>query len=66
MKKSLSKYLFIAGVLVFIISYLLPVDFFVEFINLIPTGLTSLSILRVIGIIGLVFAVKEKSVCLEY
>lgn len=62
MKKSLSKYLFIAGVLVFIISYLLSIDFFAEFINLIPTGLTSLFILRIIGIIGLVFAVKEKSV----
>lgn len=62
MKKSLSKYLFIAGVLVFIISYLLSIDFFAEFINLIPIGLTSLFILRIIGIIGLVFAVKEKSV----
>lgn len=62
MKKSLSKYLFIAGVLVFIISYLLSIDFFAEFINLRPTGLTSLFILRIIGIIGLVFAVKEKSV----
>lgn len=62
MKKSLSKYLFIAGVLVFIISYLLPVDFFAKSTNLRPTGLTSLFILRIIGIIGLVFAVKEKSV----
>ena len=62
MKKSLSKYLFIAGVLVFIISYLLHVDFFAEFTNLRPTGLTSLFILRIIGIIGLIFAVKEKSV----
>lgn len=61
MKKSLSKYLFVTGVLVFIISYLLSIDFFAEFINLIPTGLTSLFILRIIGIIGLVFAVKEKS-----
>ncbi|MEQ3347546.1 hypothetical protein [Peptoniphilus senegalensis] len=62
MKKSISKYLFVTGVLIFIISYLLPVDFFAEFTNLRPRGLTSLFILRVIGIIGLVFAVKEKSV----
>ena len=62
MKKSLSKYLFVTGVLIFIISYLLPVDFFAEFINLIPTGLTSLFILRIIGIIGLIFAIKDKSV----
>lgn len=62
MKKSLSKYLFVTGVLIFIISYLLPVDFFENFTNLRPTGLTSLFICRIIGIIGLVFAVKEKSV----
>lgn len=62
MKKSLSKYLFVTGVLIFIISYLLPVDFFAEFTNLRPTGLTSLFICRIIGLIGLVFAIKEKSV----
>lgn len=62
MKKSLSKYLFFIGVGVFIISYFLPVDFFAKFINLIPTGLTSLFICRIIGLIGLAFAVKEKSV----
>lgn len=62
MKKNLSKYLFVTGVLVFIISYLLPVDFLAEFTNLRPPGLTSLFILRIIGLIGLVFAVKEKSV----
>ncbi|MEF3317735.1 hypothetical protein [Peptoniphilus grossensis] len=62
MKKSLSKYLFVTGVLIFIISYLLPVDFFENFTNLRPTGLTSLFICRIIGIIGLAFAVKEKSI----
>lgn len=62
MKKSLSKYLFFTGVLIFIISYLLPVDLFENYTNLRPTGLTSLFICRIIGIIGLVFAVKEKSV----
>ena len=62
MRKSLSKYLFVTGVLVFIIYYLLPVDFFENFTNLRPTGINFLFILRIIGIIGLVFAVKEKSV----
>lgn len=62
MRKSLSKYLFFIGIGIFIISYLLPVDFFENFTNLRPTGLTSLFICRIIGIIGLVFAVKEKSV----
>lgn len=62
MRKSLSKYLFFIGIGVFIISYLLPVDFFENFTNLRPTGLTSLFICRIIGLIGLVFAIKEKSV----
>lgn len=62
MRKSLSKYLFFIGIGVFIISYLLPVDFFENFTNLRPTGLTSLFIFRIIGLIGLVFAIKEKSV----
>lgn len=62
MRKSLSKYLFFIGIGIFIISYLLPVDFFENFTNLRPTGLTSLFICRIIGLIGLIFAVKEKSV----
>ena len=62
MRKSLSKYLFFIGIGVFIISYLLPVDFFENFTNLRPTGLTSLFICKIIGLIGLVFAIKEKSV----
>ncbi|MFR7760363.1 MAG: hypothetical protein ACLU1X_05200 [Peptoniphilus grossensis] len=62
MRKSLSKYLFFIGIGVFIISYLLPVDIFESFTNLRPTGLTSLFICRIIGIIGLAFAVKEKSI----
>ncbi len=62
MRKNISKLLFFIGIGVFIISYLLPVDFFAEFTNLRPTGLTSLFICRIIGLIGLVFAIKEKSV----
>ena len=62
MRKNISKLLFFIGIGIFIISYLLPVDFFENFTNLRPTGLTSLFICRIIGIIGLVFAVKEKSV----
>lgn len=62
MRKSISKYLFFIGIGVFIISYLLPVDFLENFTNLRPTGLTSLFICRIIGLIGLIFAIKEKSV----
>ena len=62
MRKNISKLLFFIGIGIFIISYLLPVDFFESFTNLRPTGLTSLFICRIIGLIGLVFAIKEKSV----
>ena len=61
MSKNISKYLFFIGIGVFIISYLLPVDIFESFTNLRPTGLTSLFICRIIGLIGLIFAIKEKS-----
>lgn len=61
MSKNISKILFFTGIGVFIISYLLPVDIFESFTNLRPTGLTSLFICRIIGIIGLIFAIKEKS-----
>ena len=62
MKKGISKYLFLLGIGIFIISYLLPVDLFDSFTNLKPTGLTSLFICRIVGLIGLIFAIKEKSV----
>ena len=62
MRKSISKILFFIGIGVFIISYFLPVDIFENFTNLRPTGLTSLFICRIIGLIGLIFAIKEKSV----
>lgn len=62
MSKNISKYLFFIGIEVFIISYFLPVDLFDSFTNLRPTGLTSLFICKIIGLIGLIFAIKEKSV----
>lgn len=62
MKKGISKYLFFIGIGILIISYLLPVDIFENFTNLRPTGLTSLFICRIIGLVGLIFAIKEKSV----
>ncbi len=62
MSKNISKLLFFLGIGVFIISCMLPVDLFENFTNLRPTGLTSLFICRIIGLIGLIFAIKEKSV----
>ena len=60
MKKKISKKLFVVGIATFVISYLLPVDIFEGFTNLRPNGLTSMFVCPIIGLIGLIFVVKEK------
>ena len=42
------------------ISYLLPVDIFQSYTSLRPTGLTSMFVCPIIGLIGLIFGIKEK------
>ena len=42
------------------ISYLLPIDIFESYTSLRPTGLTSMFVCPIIGLIGLIFGVKEK------
>lgn len=60
MKKNISKKLFLLGLVIFVISYLLPVDIFESFTSLRPTGLTSMFVCPIIGLIGLIFGIKEK------
>ena len=60
MKKNLSKKIFFLGVAIFVISCLLPVDIFESYTNLRPTGLTSLFFCKIIGLVGLIFGIKEK------
>lgn len=60
MKKNLSKKMFLLGVVIFVISCLLPVDIFESYTNLRPTGLTSMFVCPIIGLIGLIFGIKEK------
>ena len=60
MKKNISKKLFLLGLTIFMISYLLPVDIFQSYTSLRPTGLTSMFVCPIIGLIGLIFGVKEK------
>lgn len=60
MKKNLSKKMFLLGVAIFMISCLLPVDIFESYTNLRPTGLTSLFFCKIIGLVGLIFGIKEK------
>ena len=60
MKDNLSKKMFLIGLVIFVISYLLPVDIFERYTSLRPTGLTSMFVCPIIGLIGLIIGVKEK------
>ncbi len=60
MKQKLSKKIFLLGLVIFVISYLLPVDVFEGFTSLRPAGLTSMFVCPIIGLIGLIFGIKEK------
>lgn len=60
MKENLSKKIFLLGLVIFLISYLLPVDILESYTSLRPTGLTSMFVCPIIGLIGLIFGVKEK------
>jgi len=43
-----------------VIYYLPPVDIFESYTSLRPTGLTSMFVCPIIGLIGLIFGVKER------
>ena len=58
--KKLSKNIFLLGLAILVISYLLPVDIFESYTSLRPTGLTLMFFCPIIGLIGLVFGEKEK------
>ena len=60
MKENLSKKIFLFGLTILVISYLLPIDIFESYTSLRPTGLTSMFVCPIIGLIGLIFGVKEK------
>lgn len=59
MKEKLSKKIFLFGLIIFMISYLLPIEIFESNTSLRPTGLTSMFVCPIIGLIGLIFGVKE-------
>ncbi|HGD3824090.1 hypothetical protein [Anaerococcus vaginalis] len=45
---------------IFALSYLLPIDMFESYTSIRPTGLTSMFVCPIIGLIGLIFGIKEK------
>lgn len=62
MKKSISFKLFIVGLIIIVIAGFIPSYKFDIFDKLKPMGLATIFICPVIGIIGLVFAIKEKRI----
>lgn len=59
MKDKLSKKIFLLGLLIFVISYLLPIDIFESYTSLRPTGLILMFVCPIIGMIDLIFGIRE-------
>lgn len=55
LKDKIEKYTFVMGVIVFIVSYNLPINMLNRFTELKPLGLSTFFICPILGIIGLIF-----------
>lgn len=62
MLKNIEKYTFILGIIIFVISYILPVDLLNKFTELKPLGISTIFICPILGIIGLISSIKRKSI----
>lgn len=62
MLKNIEKYTFILGIIIFVISYILPVNLLDKFTQLKPLGLSTIFLCPILGIIGLIFSFKRKSI----
>ena len=60
MQKNFSKKIFLLGLVIFLTSYLLPLDILGSYTHLRPTGLTSIFVCPIIGLVGIIFGIKEK------
>lgn len=58
--KNISRKMFLLGIVIFVILYLLPINIFESYTNLRPTGLASIFVCPMIGLVGLIFGIKEK------
>lgn len=60
-RNKISMLIFMIGLLVVIISYFIPTNTFEAYINLRPMGMSTLIICPILGIGGVLFAIREKS-----
>lgn len=61
-RKRISMIIFIIGILVIFISYFIPTNTFEAYTNLRPLGMSTLIICPILGIGGVLFAIREKSI----
>lgn len=61
-KRKISMIFFIIGLLAFGISLILPVDILEAYTNLRPVGIGTLIVFPILGIVGLLFAIREKTI----
>lgn len=59
---NLSKSIFFIGVIILFTSYIIPTDIFSRYTEMKPLGLSTIYICPVVGIIGIIFSIKEKSI----
>lgn len=52
--------MFLLGIVIFVILYLLPINIFESYTNLRPTGLASIFVCPMIDVVGLIFGIKKK------
>ena len=62
MLKNIEKYTFVLGIIIFVISYILPVDLLNKITELKPLGISTIFICPKLGIIGLISSIKRKSI----
>lgn len=62
LRTNVEKHTILLGIVVFIISYIVPVNLFNKFTELKPLGISTIFICPVLGIMGLIFSIKRKSI----
>ncbi|KWZ79021.1 hypothetical protein [Anaerococcus tetradius] len=60
-RNKISMLIFMLGLFVLIISYFIPTNTFEAYTNLRPLGMSTLIICPILGIGGVLFAIREKS-----
>lgn len=66
MLKNIEKYTFVLGIIIFVISYIFPVDVLNQFTELKPLGISTIFICPILGIIGLISSIKRKSILFAF